>query len=210
MASKTNPYASPALPTGTVLAADLADAESVRKAHARHELGVRQLGAVWYLFGLGGVLAAAAIPFVVVSQQRESINSYPTAVERGVGPMESFMLLFMAAFCIGFGAIYLATGWGTRRLLPWSRWALVGVSLFSMINPPFGTAVGAYGLYLALSQKAKVVFSPAYQQIMRETPHLRPKTSRIVAVLAALLIGLIFLAVIGFGLEILFKRFGGG
>lgn len=205
MASEINPYASPALSAGAALAADLADAESVRKAHAKHELGVRQLGALCYLAGLGTVLAAAAIPFVEISSRNQSIASDPTAVGRGVGPAESLVFIFMVVFCFGLGVIYFATGWGLRRLLPWSRWMLVGLSLVSMISPPFGTAIGAYGLYLALSQKAKVVFSPAYQEVMRETPHLKPKTSRIVTILAALLIGLILLTVIGVGLELLFK-----
>lgn len=198
MASQINPYASPVeSPRDATVVADLADAEMIRRQHAKHELGVRQIGALYYLGGLFALIVACVGPFVYA---QPSAN-IPTGQDRG---MPSAVTAVFVVILLAIAVVQLLIGWGLRRIRPWSRWPLVIVSAVTLLNPPFGTALGAYGLYLAVSQKGTVVFSPGYQQIMAQTPHLRPKTSVVVKVLVVLLVALVAFSLAAFlGLSVL-------
>ena len=51
-------------------------------------------------------------------------------------------------------------------------------------------------LYLLLSAKGKVIFSPQYQEVLKATPHIVYKTSKIVVVLGVLLLIVFALAIV--------------
>lgn len=174
MTSEINPYASPMAPSGSVVLADSADVEMIRKEHARHELGVRQFGSLFVLLGVA-VLAWGVVVLFNIS----------------AAPVERAVITGMLA---GIGVGMFVSGLAVRKMLAWSRWALVGLSVLTVWSPPLGTALGCYGLYLALSKKGAVVFSPAYQEVMRQTPHLKPKSSWLVSILVAIVIAIVVVA----------------
>jgi hypothetical protein len=57
--------------------------------------------------------------------------------------------------------------------------------------------ISVYVIYLLLSQKAAVVFSPEYKAIISRTPHVRYKTSIVVWILLGIFILFILLGIIG-------------
>ena len=59
-----------------------------------------------------------------------------------------------------------------------------------------GLIVG-YILYLLLSPKGSVVFSPAYKEIIAQTPHIKYRTSLILKIVLVLFVSLIGLAIVG-------------
>src|SRR5262249_11951409 len=122
------------------------------------------------------------------------------------------------AVYLGFFLINLALGIGLTRLRPWARWAeaaLVGLYLalnavttfgaLFMVGPAAGpvlfgaaitwTILGAI-LWLLLSRKGAVVFSPEYQDVIARTPHIKYKTSFLAKFLLVLILGGLALAAV--------------
>jgi uncharacterized membrane protein (DUF485 family) len=56
--------------------------------------------------------------------------------------------------------------------------------------------ISAFALYLLLSSKGEMVYSPQYKEIVQATPHIRYKTSVIVWILLFILVGLIAFGII--------------
>ena len=54
----------------------------------------------------------------------------------------------------------LITGWGLLKLRPWAR--IVGIVLcaINLINIPFGTILGVYGLWVLLNSETERLFVP--------------------------------------------------
>ena len=69
-------------------------------------------------------------------------------------------------------------------------------SVIGLLAIPVGTIISGYFLYLLLSKKGTVIFSPQYKQIIAATPHIKYKTSKIVIALLLILIALIAIALI--------------
>ena len=101
----------------------------------------------------------------------------------------------------------------------WGRWAAVvliglgflislGSVAFSAMSSPsefgaslagavVGSIIPAYVLYLLLSAKGTMVFSPEYKRIIAETPHVKYRTSCIVWGFLVVLLVILAIAVIG-------------
>ena len=54
-----------------------------------------------------------------------------------------------------------------------------------------GTLIGFYMLYLLLSKKGTMVFSPEYKEIIAQTPHMKYKTSPVVWIALGLIVAAI-------------------
>ncbi|WAC19969.1 hypothetical protein OVA24_01075 [Luteolibacter sp. SL250] len=97
-------------------------------------------------------------------------------------PMAMALLLF-------FG------GRGLRKLTPWGRVVGIVVGVVGLAAIPVGPILGIYILYLLLSKKGKMVFSPAYKEVMAATPEVKYKTSIWLWVVLGLVILLLLFAV---------------
>lgn len=143
-------------------------AELTRKEHLKHEASVKSVGLLYLLAAafllLGGILSA-------VSGQGEGIL---------IG------LLFLV-----LGAAQLWVGIGLRSLKPWARVPTAILSGIGLLGFPIGTLINGYILYLVLSAKGKTVFSPDYQRVIEQTPHIKYRTSIVVWILLGLLVLLI-------------------
>lgn len=176
-----NPYA----PPRAAALIEESSPEAIRRAHIGHETSVKAVGGLYAL--LGGLMLLPVFIGMLETLTRAS---------RG----NDFVTLALVLL-LGAGALVL--GASTRRLKPWARIAmavvsglLAAVTLLSVVFP----LLNVYVLWLMLSAKGRMVFSPAYQQIIELTPDVRPRTSVItwmlfclvmlfvIAVLAALLI----------------------
>jgi len=58
------------------------------------------------------------------------------------------LLQFISYILIGVGGIGLITGYGLLQRQPWARMLALVMSLLSLIDIPFGTAVGIYTLWV--------------------------------------------------------------
>jgi hypothetical protein len=53
----------------------------------------------------------------------------------------------------------LITGIGLLKLQPWARIVGIVLSAINLINIPFGTALGIYGLWVLLNKETEQLFS---------------------------------------------------
>lgn len=198
-----NPYAAPQAEVGgplVELEGDLTEAEAIRTAHLGHEASIRSIGSLHYLGAFFGVLGVFGMVGFLI-----------TARGGGIHAPETIILIVYTAM----SALNIALGLGLRRLQSWARWietAFVGLGLAgSAVFVVFGLILGvyplivAYGLglliqgyilYLLLSPKASVIFSPEYRAIVEKTPYLKYRTSVLAKVILALLVILCTFAII--------------
>lgn len=52
----------------------------------------------------------------------------------------------------------IAAGFGLMTYRPWARMLTVVLSLLHLLNFPFGTALGGYGLWVLLSDEGRILF----------------------------------------------------
>jgi hypothetical protein len=68
--------------------------------------------------------------------------------------------LTLVAVTLVFSLPGIIVGYGLYRLRPWARlWGIV-LSALSLVVFPFGTIVGAYGLWVLLSKNTEPLFAP--------------------------------------------------
>ena len=67
----------------------------------------------------------------------------------------------LAAFFGIFSLPSLITGYGLINYKPWARIVGIVLSAISLIFIPFGTIIGAYGLWVLLSKETERLFSSA-------------------------------------------------
>lgn len=174
-----NPYQAPAV---AEVAAE-SDAESTRRKYLNHEASVKGVGSLYLLGGVLGAIGLLAL-FVGVA--------FGGAM---VGGQEVVVLLLFG----GIGVMQIIAGLGLRKFTNTGRILGSVIAGISLIAFPIGTLIGAYILYLLLGAKGKVVFSPEYQAVIAQTPHIRYRTSKVVWIL----LGLVLLIIV-FGLVALF------
>lgn len=178
------------------------EAELVRRAHLGHEASVKSIGSLFYL---GAIFAAIAAIMMLSS----AVGVFPLA-----GPNSKNSQVFFGAFGAGLLAIfalYSALGYGLTHLQAWARWTAVALDGFWLltttlnalmttlsIDPYMGIVmaiipytIGGYIMYLLVSTRGGVVFSPAYKEVIARTPHIKYRTSLIVKILLAFILGLI-------------------
>jgi hypothetical protein len=169
-----NPYAAPAARVEDVGASS--EAEAIRRAHISHEASIKAVGLLYYLGGIGVTLVAVA-----------ALAGAPSA------PSDVAIVLLLVAL----GAAQLFAGWGVRALRSWGRIVGCVLSAIGLLGFPIGTLINGYILYLFLSKKGRTIFAPAYQDVIAATPHVKYRTSVLVWIFLALLIGLILFGVLG-------------
>jgi hypothetical protein len=172
MSTSANPYAAPAARVDDIPANP--EAEAIRRAHISHEASIKAVGILYYLGGAGLILSGGA----ALVGARSAENAV-------------LMVVFLA---LGVG--YLFSGWGVRALRAWGRIVGIVLSVIGLLGFPVGTLINAYILYLYLSKKGRTIFAPEYQDVIAATPHVKYKTSIIVWIFLALVIGGILFAIL--------------
>lgn len=173
---EANPYAAPA----TVVAGEtplLNDPEAVRREHITHEASVKSVGT---LYLLGGIIFAGCAIFY--------------AYELMSGGLDSTWGL--VASLAAMTALQLWLGIGLRKLRKSARAGAAILSAIGLLGIPIGTIVSAYILYLLMSRKGNMVFSPEYQQIIELTPNVKYKSSRVMWIVLIVFV-LVVLAIAG-------------
>jgi hypothetical protein len=158
----------------------------MRKKHLTHEASVKSIGTLYYLAGLFMAIVAIIVVF-------KSIMG-PGPGKARMNPMAPIIYAAMDAFVIALtvGQFFVANG--LRRLQGWARIACGIISGLGLLGFPLGTIVNGYILYLVFSTKGRTVFSPEYQIVIQQTPHIKYKTSIVVWIFVGLLLLLLALA----------------
>jgi hypothetical protein len=157
-------------------------AEATRKEYLHHEASVKSIGFLYYLGGVAVLLIGIGT--------LNWIGGVRGTSARAAGP------IFVSIFLLILGAGQLWVGTGLRGLRRWARIPTGILSGIGLLGFPVGTIINAYILYLIFSQKGKTVFSDEYQAVIEQTPHIKYRTSIVVWILLALVVGLIVLGLV--------------
>lgn len=202
-----NPYAAPKAEIGSDFAVEMqSDDEAIRKKYLNHEASVRAIGALNYL---GGVVWVTAGLFLT----GWSVLLMSGVLPRGADSPEKWLYGAMGVGLLALGVLVFLLGRGLRRFRPWARWSEVALaSIGALANVaqlnPFGLLFPVYFLYVMLSKKGTMVFSPEYQAVRARTPHIKYKTSLIVKIAVVLLLTVLCLAIVGGITAVLFQAPG--
>ena len=154
-------------------------AEETRKKHLSHESSVKSVGSLYLIGGTFVLIAGIGVVLGASSGGR--------AVE-GV---------LLGAFFLVLGGMQLWVGLAIRRLKSWARIPVGILSGIGLLGFPIGTLINGYILYLVFSEKGKMVFSEEYQAVVRQTPHIKQRTSIVVWILLGVLLVLLGLVIVG-------------
>jgi hypothetical protein len=183
-----NPFASPLTESRSLGDHASTEAESVRRQYLSHEASCKSFG---FLFLLGGVLTAIYFVVMVIVVIVSLIGPVP------LGPAE-VGIVFVSTLVLGaVSTALLSIGRGVRRLDSGYRVPAIVLCCLGLLGFPIGTLIHGYGLYLFVSEKGQFVFSDAYRDIRRQTPHIKYKTSIVVWIFVGLLVLVLMLAMLG-------------
>ena len=180
-----NPYLAP---TVTDVAA-VSSAEEIRTQHLKHEASIKSVGFLYVLGGAIGTLAFIAVLAPAI------IGGMGGATAPGAPELAIFAVLFVISLA------QLFVGVGLRKLRSWAKIPGAIIAGISLLSIPIGTLIGAYIMYLLLSQKGGTVLSAAYQDIILQTPHIKYRTPLwiwiLLLVVVLIIVGVVALAVFG-------------
>lgn len=117
------------------------------------------LNIVWGSFGLIAALIILAVFGGVMGLIRAAAHGDPDAyfaipIIGVIGSMIVIILLVASLPSI-------LAGIGLLQMAPWARILTIVVSALHLLNIPFGTALGIYGLWIMLSDETIALFAPA-------------------------------------------------
>jgi hypothetical protein len=118
---------------------------------------VKVLGLIYTVFGALGILGAIIV-LVLFGGLAGLAGSTGQADARIAVPVLGGIggLIFLAILV--FSLPGLIAGIGLLQLRPWARMLGVVVSALNLMNVPFGTALGIYGLWALLNRETEQLF----------------------------------------------------
>jgi hypothetical protein len=123
------------------------------------ETHVKVLGALNIAFGALGLMGALVLLLVFgVSASAMEVSGDPDAAF--ALPIIGITGVALVAFLVVLSLPGIVIGIGMLRFRPWARIAGIVVSILSLIMIPFGTVLGAYGLWVLFSKDTERLFSP--------------------------------------------------
>ena len=126
------------------------------------ELHVKVLAAFHLVFGVLGLIVALAV--LLIFGGAAGVVGVAAVEEPGawiampiLGIVGSALLLVVLTLSIP-GII---AGLGLLKFRPWARILAIVLNVVGLINFPFGTVLGLYGLWVLLSRETERLFTPA-------------------------------------------------
>jgi len=169
---------------------DLSQAELIRTSHLSHEANIQGIGCLYLLGGIGGLLLSLFYFGTGIAMLSNMVPAGPGGPQVDtVGP--GIMLLGFAVVVLAISCLQLYAGRSMQTLNASGKIPAVIISVIGLLGFPCGTMISAFALYLLLSPKGEMVYSPQYKEIVQATPHIRYKTSIIVWILLFILLGVI-------------------
>ncbi len=113
---------------------------------------VRLLAILWFAFSalsaLGGVILVILANTLFIHLHGMGAPDAPTAF---LHPL----LTVVGIFVVAKGVAGFLIGWGLLNREPWARIGALVLAFVSLLNPPFGTALGIYTLWVLLPARAE-------------------------------------------------------
>ncbi len=162
-----NPYAATE-PLSEALSSQ-SEEEKLRLQYLAHEKSVQSLGA---LYVLGGAVVGL-VGIIFIPQMR--FGSSP------VGIQLSEVGILSAAVLHGVVGVAL---W---QLRPCARPTAATMAAVGLLAFPCGTVFGPFVMYLLLCRKGRIIFSEAYRDAIRATPHIKYRTEVFTLVVVGIL-----------------------
>jgi hypothetical protein len=122
---------------------------------------VKVLGVLYLAVG-GCMLVAALFLLMTMSGVAGIVGAAADPEDAAIAiPVLGIAGSALAAFLGLFALPSLITGYGLLNFKPWSRIVGIVLSAISLINIPFGTIIGVYGLWVLLSKDTERLFDTA-------------------------------------------------
>jgi hypothetical protein len=119
-------------------------------------LHIDVLGWLYLIWGGLGLLSGSSL-LILAAGARRSIPDDAFGLGERAGLS---VLLVTAALLLAGGAACAATGWSLRLTRTRARLAGLLLAIPNLILIPFGTALGAYAIWVLLNDDARRVFAP--------------------------------------------------
>ncbi len=132
---------------------------TIRKAHFRHEVAIKQIA--WLNIIGGGFFVAIGVLAVVAA-----FNRYETQ------PGEPANITMALVGLVGGGA-GLWIGIALRQLKPWARIAMSILYVPNLLLIPIGTIIAGCILWYLLHRKSKFICSDEYQDVLAATSEIK-------------------------------------
>ncbi len=190
MPDAVNPYAPPKARVEDIVEA-APEAEAIRRKYIKHEASIRSCGILDYIGGVAFCFIGGAMLLSTTLYRSSTL---------GPGALAG-----VAAIYLAIGILSIIVGFGIRRLRPWARVASVVLSAIGLLEIPIGTVINGYILYLLVSRKGQLIFTPRYAEIIAATPHVKYRSFLVLWVLLGVLGALILF---GVGLAVFSRRLG--
>ena len=125
------------------------------------ETHVKVLAALYIVFGALGTLAAFAVMAVfgmagIASAASIGPDTDELVALTIIGITATALALFL--LCVSLPGVI--AGIGLFKFRPWARILTIVLSVLNLMNLPFGTILGAYGLWVMLSEDGARLFAP--------------------------------------------------
>jgi hypothetical protein len=122
---------------------------------------VKVLGVLYLAVG-GCMLVAALFLLMTMSGVAGIVGAAADPEDAAIAiPVLGIAGSALAAFLGLFALPSLITGYGLLNFKPWARIVGIVLSAISLINIPFGTIIGVYGLWVLLSKDTERLFETA-------------------------------------------------
>ena len=119
---------------------------------------VKVLGVLYLVVG-GCMLVAALFLLVAMSSAAGIVGAAADPEDAAIAiPILGIAGTALAGFLGLFSLPSLITGYGLVNFKPWARIVGIVLSAVSLINIPFGTIIGVYGLWVLLSKDTERLF----------------------------------------------------
>ena len=119
---------------------------------------VKVLGVLYLAVG-GCMLVAALFLLLTLSGVAGIVGAAADPEDAAIAiPVLGIAGTALAAFLGLFALPSLITGYGLLNFKPWARIVGIVLSAISLINIPFGTIIGIYGLWVLLSKDTEQLF----------------------------------------------------
>jgi hypothetical protein len=116
--------------------------------------------AVLYLVFSGLFLLIALVILVALGGAATVVGTTSPAEDAAIAlPIIGITGTALIIFFVALALPGLATGWGLLNFRPWARILGIVLSAINLLNFPFGTLLGVYGLWVLLSNDTEPLFT---------------------------------------------------
>jgi hypothetical protein len=113
---------------------------------------VKIIGILWIVFGAMSLLAAALLFTLLMGV------SFIPDIESPASGILRFIGFFLGSFLALLGLPKIIGGWGLLKGQEWGRILTLIVSFLSLLNIPFGTALGIYSIIILMNKETAAQF----------------------------------------------------